>query len=44
MNAIHTNFTLEEGLQLIQKPFRREDLLRKVREVLDKGSAAPDEN
>jgi PAS domain S-box-containing protein len=44
MNALHTNFVLDEGLQLVQKPFRREDLLRKVREVLDKGSAAPDEN
>ncbi|MCP4546418.1 MAG: response regulator [bacterium] len=36
MNAIHTNFVLEEGLMLIQKPYKRADLLRKVREMLDK--------
>ena len=33
-DAIHTNFILEEGLALIQKPYHREDLLRRVREVL----------
>ena len=36
MNAIHTNFVIDEGLQLMQKPYQRTDLLRKVREVLDK--------
>ncbi len=35
MNAIHTNFVLDEGLELIQKPYQRDDLLRRVREVLD---------
>ena len=35
MNAIHTNFVLDEGLALIQKPCPRDDLLRKVRETLD---------
>ncbi len=35
MNAIHTNFVLEEGLSLISKPYQRSQLLRKVREVLD---------
>lgn len=40
METVHTNFALAEGLTLIQKPCRREDLLRKVREVLD----APDKN
>jgi hypothetical protein len=35
MSAIHTNFVLEEGLALIQKPYERNVLLRKVREVLD---------
>jgi len=35
MNALHTHFVLDEGLQLIQRPFRRVALLRKVREVLD---------
>jgi two-component system, cell cycle sensor histidine kinase and response regulator CckA len=35
MNAIHTNFVLDHGLALIQKPFSRETLLHKVRDVLD---------
>jgi two-component system, cell cycle sensor histidine kinase and response regulator CckA len=35
MNAIHTNFVLDEGLTLIQKPYQRADLLRKIRETLD---------
>ncbi len=35
MNAIHTDFVLEEGLQLVQKPYQRDILLRKVRETLD---------
>jgi|GEM_PF-5708805 len=34
-NAIHTNFILDENLKLIQKPYQRASLLRKVREVLD---------
>ncbi len=37
LNAIHTNFILDDGFELIQKPFHRDDLLRKVREVLDEG-------
>jgi hypothetical protein len=44
MNALHTNFVLDEGLQLVQKPFRRVELLRKVREVLDARSARPNGN
>jgi PAS domain S-box-containing protein len=40
MNAIHTNFVLDEGLALIQKPSQRHDLLRRVREVLDNGDPA----
>ena len=35
MNAIHTNFVLDDGLQLIQKPYNRNELLQKVRQVLD---------
>ncbi|MBT3279541.1 MAG: PAS domain S-box protein [Phycisphaerales bacterium] len=35
LNAIHTNFVLYEGLSLIQKPYQRAQLLRKVRSVLD---------
>ena len=35
INAIHTNFILDEGLTLIQKPYQRADLLRKVRQTLD---------
>ncbi len=34
-NAIHTNFVHGEDMQLIQKPYQRDALLRKVREVLD---------
>jgi len=33
--GIHDSFVLTEGMQLIQKPYKRNDLLRKVREVLD---------
>ncbi|MBU8870187.1 MAG: response regulator [Gemmatimonadales bacterium] len=35
MNAIHTNFVLNEGMLLIQKPYRRDTLLHRVRAVLD---------
>ena len=34
-SSIHKDFIIEEGLRLIRKPYRREDLLRAVREVLD---------
>ena len=34
-NAIHSGFVLEEGVQLIQKPYHRDALLRKVCEALD---------
>jgi len=34
-NGIHTNFILEDDLVLLQKPYSRDDLLRKVREMLD---------
>jgi len=33
-DAIHTNFVLDDDKQLIQKPYHREDLMRKVREVI----------
>ncbi|HOZ47449.1 MAG TPA: ATP-binding protein [Candidatus Hydrogenedentes bacterium] len=36
-NAVHTNFVLNEGLTLIQKPFAGHSLLRAVRKVLDAG-------
>jgi len=36
MNAVHTNFVLDEGLDLMQKPCNSDQLLRKVREILDK--------
>ena len=35
-NAIHTNFVLHEGLRLLQKPYAPADLLRAVREALDR--------
>ncbi len=34
-NGIHTQFVLEEGLHLIQKPYDPDSLLRKVRQLLD---------
>lgn len=34
-NAIHTNFVLDSGISLIQKPFSTAKLLEKVRQVLD---------
>lgn len=37
-NAVHTNFVLEKGLHFLQKPYRREDLLRAVRQILDGSS------
>jgi len=33
--GIHTNFLLEEGLRLVQKPFDRDTLLHAVRHTLD---------
>ena len=36
MNAVHSKFVLHEGVQLIQKPYGPSDLLRKVRDVLDR--------
>lgn len=35
MGAIHTNFVLNEGMHLIQKPYNLDTLLRTVRQVLD---------
>lgn len=35
MNALHTDFILDEGLDLLQKPYHREDLLRLIRNILD---------
>jgi len=35
MNAIHTHFVLDEGMNLIPKPYQRNDLLREIRAVLD---------
>ncbi|MBT4519266.1 MAG: response regulator [Halieaceae bacterium] len=34
-DGIHTNFTLQEDLELLQKPYSRNDLLRKIREMID---------
>ncbi len=34
-DGIHTGFVLEEDLLLLQKPYKRDSLLRKVRETLD---------
>ncbi len=35
-DAVHTNFTLDHGLKLIQKPFKSMDLLRMLRQELDR--------
>ncbi len=35
MNAVHTDFVLDQGLQLIQKPYQRDDLLQRVRDALN---------
>lgn len=37
-NAIHTDFVLHEGFTLVQKPYKREQLLKAIRSVLDKKS------
>jgi PAS domain S-box-containing protein len=34
-SALHTDFVIQEGLRLIQKPYRTDDLLREVRTILD---------
>jgi CheY-like chemotaxis protein len=36
-NAVHTGFVMQEGIDFLQKPYSPHVLLRKVREVLDKG-------
>jgi signal transduction histidine kinase/CheY-like chemotaxis protein len=40
-NAIIHNRQLDPGMSLVDKPYRREDLARKVRAVLDKTKAVP---
>jgi len=35
VDAIHTGFVLKEGIELIQKPYAPETLLRRIRQVLD---------
>ncbi|GMW02399.1 MAG: hypothetical protein AMXMBFR84_35350 [Candidatus Hydrogenedentota bacterium] len=34
-DGIHTNFVIEKGLKLVSKPYRRSDLLREVRQILN---------
>jgi two-component system cell cycle sensor histidine kinase/response regulator CckA len=41
-NTIHDRFVLNSKIDLLQKPFSPEGLLRKVREVLDRPSAKED--
>jgi CheY-like chemotaxis protein len=38
-SAIHKDFVIQEGLTLIQKPYRRNDILREVRRILDDRAA-----
>jgi len=35
IDAIHTDFVIHDGLNLIQKPYSREVLLREIRRILD---------
>jgi CheY-like chemotaxis protein len=35
MNAIHTHFVLDDGVNLLPKPYKRSELLQAVRSVLD---------
>jgi PAS domain S-box-containing protein len=35
MDAIHTNFVLDEGLALIQKPYQQDSLRQRIRAILD---------
>ena len=41
VDAIHTGFVLKEGIELIQKPYAPEALLRRVRHVLDTAQKGP---
>jgi signal transduction histidine kinase/DNA-binding response OmpR family regulator len=41
-NALFRDHHLDPGVQLLSKPYRRDDLARKVRAVLDEARAAPD--
>ena len=34
-DGVHTDFVLDEGMQLLQKPYGRDELLRRVRQVLE---------
>ena len=36
VNAVHTDFVLDAGIEFLQKPYAPDALLRKIREVLDK--------
>lgn len=34
-DGVHTDFVLDDGMQLLEKPYSRVDLLRLVRQALD---------
>ena len=38
-DAIHTRFILHQGLELLRKPFNRGELLRRVRQTLERASS-----
>ena len=42
-DAIHQDFVIEKGLHLLQKPYRRDELLRLVRQMID-SAPAPEKN
>ena len=35
INGIHSNFVLDDGMHLIQKPYQQDALLRRIRDLLD---------
>jgi len=40
--SLHVNFILEHGINLLQKPYHTDELLREVRQQLDKAHENPD--
>jgi DNA-binding response OmpR family regulator len=36
-NAVHTRFVLDQGMEFLAKPFPPDELLRRVRDLIDRG-------
>ena len=39
-DIVHNNFVLDSSVKLIQKPFKQQDLLKRVRSILDQSGSA----